>query len=217
MTKLTADEFKKHAEQGLTIIDTRDALKVLDGMYSGSLVVLFDDHFLSTLQQLTAADDKLLIVTDEEHADKVYRVIKNSAGHEVVGYFVWQADFFTSENPLDFIISIDADEFAMDYHYDEFYLIDTRPAEQFDEEHVEDAENITMPDLNTALADFDTNGSYYVYAETDSEALAAGSVFKKFGLDRLRVVEASFDDIKKSGVPVFTKKKKKAGENFSSN
>ena len=217
MTKLTPDDFLKHAEDGVTIIDTRSATKVFDGMYSGSLVIVFDDQFLSTLQQLTSADEKLLIVTDEEHAEKVYRVIKNSAGHDVVGFFVWGNDFNAGNNALDFMITIDADEFAMDYHYDEFFLIDVRTPEQFEEEHVEDAENISIPDLETALADFETNGSYYVYAETVSEAIAAGSVFKKFGMDRLRVVEASFEDIKKSGVPVFTRKKKKAGENISSN
>ena len=116
------------------------------------------------------------------------------------------------------LITIDAEEFKIDFQYDEFFLIDVRSKEDFAKDHAEDAENIVLNDLEQILIEFEAGDSYYVYANTITEAVTAGSIFKKIGFNRVRAVAADYESIKKSGIPLFEQKKKdKSASKFSDN
>jgi len=106
------------------------------------------------------------------------------------------------------LISIDADEFAIDYQFDEFYLVDIRDKEDFEKGHVEDAENISLIDLEPILIEMDTQDMYYLYGETAADAITAGSLLKRNGFQRIRPVAADYDAIKAAGIPLFAPKKK---------
>ena len=114
-------------------------------------------------------------------------------------------------------MTIDADEFAIDYKFDEFFLIDVRDKEVYAKEHAEDSENIMLNDLEQFLIEFETGDSYYIYGNTITEAVTAGSVFKKIGFNRVRVVAADYATISKSGIPLYKQKKTKPSSEFSDN
>jgi len=178
-------------------------------VYKGAVSVPFSPTFINRLNDLTTDAVAGVFVVTDENAAEVYKTLRASGlttpkGFAKGDYISWQTD----KIPVDVLITIEADEFAIDYQYDEFYLVDIRSAEEFAPEHPEDAENIALNDLEQLLPDLESSDSYYIYGDTAENAVTAGSVFKSFGFERVRVVSATFNDIKNAGVPWYTQKKK---------
>ncbi len=218
MQAVNASQFKALIEEGYYIIDTRKPEIFCDGFIEESVSVPFDDNFITTLNDLTEPGQKIVVVTDPADTAAVFKAIKGAATVSAEaflegGFAAWSAAGYG----VDMLISIDADEFAMDYQYDEFYLVDIRSKDDFAQEHAEDAENIVLNDLEQILTEFDTADSYYVYGNTAAEAITAASVFKKTGFNRIRPVAADYEAIKATKIPFFKLKKDKAGSDFSSN
>ena len=115
---------------------------------------------------------------------------------------------------LDMLITIDAEELYLDYRFDEFYLVDVRSKKEFETEHLEYAENIVLNDLELLIIDLDITQSYYVYAGSIAEAVTAGSLFKHYGFNLIKVVADTYDIIKATGISVVQNKKEKSSKRF---
>lgn len=209
MQALEINEFKQLIEQGYAVIDTRKPEIFCDSFIEESINIPFDDNFVDTYDELTEPGQKVIIVADEAHNSGIAKALKGAAidsaeGYLKGGYEAWQ----NAGNKTDMLIPIDTDEFAIDYKYDEFFLIDVRSKEEYAKEHVEDSENIVLNDLEQILIEFETNDSYYIYGNTLSEAVTAGSIFKRIGFNRVRVIAAGFEELKAAGIPFFSQKKK---------
>jgi hydroxyacylglutathione hydrolase len=209
MKVVELNEFRELLSQGYVIVDTRKPEVFCDGFIAGSVSIPFDENFLDTLQELTDGDIQILLVTEESETAETLRTIKSSGVSNVAGYLnggfgAWQND----GGKFDLLILIEADEFVMDYKYDEFYLLDIRSKEEFKKEHVEDSENIPLIDLEPLLVEMDADESYYVYGNTPTEAITAASLFKKNDFHRIRPIASDYESIRQSGVPFFTEKKK---------
>ena len=209
MRPIELNELRNPVIENLLLIDTRTPDAFAEGFIKGSVSIFFDEHFLTVLEDIVEDSHRIVFIAEEETIAPIERVIKSTGMGNVEGFL--QGGFEAWKNSghkFDMIIGIDPDEFAMDYQFDEFYLLDTRPKEDFDKEHVEDAENIPLVDYALVLDEMDTADSYYIYSATMAEAVTAGSLFKRFGLERVRVVMADYAAIKTSGVPIFGVKKK---------
>ncbi len=209
MQLFDASRFKALIEEGYTVIDTRPPAIFCDGFIAESLSIPFNDNFITTLDELTEAGQKLLLIADEADRAAVAKAIKAAGttspeGLLNGGFEAWAKAGYE----IDLLIAIEADEFAMDYQFDEFYLVDIRSKEEYAKEHAEDAENIVLNDLEQILTEFETADSYYVYGNTAAEAVTAASVFKRLGFNRVRAVAADYETIKASNIPFFTAKKK---------
>lgn len=209
MQAFDASRFKGLIEEGYTVIDTRNPEAFSDGFIEESISIPFDDNFVDNYDELTQPGQRIILITESENTMPVFRALKAAAIESAEGYL--EGGFAAWQNAgydIDLLICIDADEFAMDFNYDEFYLVDVRTKEEFAKEHPEDAENIALNDLEQLLIELDTNDSYYVYGNNVTEAVTAGSIFKRTGFNRVRVVAAPYDVIKQTGIPLFVQKKK---------
>ena len=219
MNAIEYNQFKELIAQGHLVVDTRKSEIFCNSFIRGSVSIPFDENFIDSFDELTEPDQKILLITEEQHNVPLTKAIKaagieNVEGFLAGGFDTWQK----AENKIDMLIGIDTDEFAIDYQYDEFFLVDVRGKEDFAKDHAEDAENIALNDLEQILIEFETGDSYYVYANTIAEAVTAGSIFKKIGFNRVRVVMADYETIKNSGIPLFVlKKKDNASSKFSDN
>jgi rhodanese-related sulfurtransferase len=219
MTAIEYSQFKQLIADGYFVVDTRQSEIFCEGFIKGSLSIPYDENFVNTFQELIESDQKILLVADEESKVAVVKAIKDSGADNVHGYLTGGFDAWkNADSKIDMLMSIDADEFAIDYKFDEFYLIDVRDKEEYAKAHAEDSENIMLNDLEQILIEFETGDSYYIYGNTVTEAVTAGSVFKKIGFNRVRVVAADYDTIAKSGIPLFVQKKKEnSSSKFSDN
>jgi rhodanese-related sulfurtransferase len=200
-------------ENGCTIVDTRNTEAFGLGFIEGAVSVPFGETFINKLNDLLTDDTEVVFVVSQEEHAAVFKAVKAAGINNVKGYYsgnyeTWQAEGL----PLDVLIVIDAEEFAADYRFDEFYLIDIRPKAEYDLEHAEDSENIALNDLEQYLVDLETGESYYLYSSNAEDAVTAGSLFKKTGFQRVRAVAADLETIKQTGIPWYVPKKKSGAD-----
>jgi hydroxyacylglutathione hydrolase len=211
MKFLESAEFLSLSSQGHMIVDTRKPETFADGFYRDSLSIPFDDDFVMTFQELVESDQPTVLVADEADAAAIFKKVKAAGLVNVQG--ILKGEFNESSIDIklrDMLITIDAEELHIDYRFDEFFLIDVRPSEEFKEEHLEYAENIELADLESLVIDLETTGSYYIYAANLKDAVTAGSIFKQAGFDLVKVVADTFENIKATGIPLIVQNKKQS-------
>jgi rhodanese-related sulfurtransferase len=213
MDFLKKSEFAQLLQSGCQVVDTRNTESFSLGFIEGALSVPFGNEFLNKLNDLVTGEIPLVFVVNEEELPAVFKTVKASGLKNVNGYYTGNYETWQAEGlPVDILITIEADEFAADYRFDEFYLIDIRPKAEYVLEHAEDSENIALNDLEQYLVDLDVNESYYLYGSNAEDAVTAGSLFKKTGFQRVRSVVADIETIKKAGIPWFKPKKNGSAE-----
>lgn len=214
MNAVQVDALKALDTDEYLIIDTRKPQVFAEGFSEGAINIPFNPLFTESLQYLPEEDTKILVVAEEAEIPTVMKALKASGVQGIEGYL--QQGFATwleAGKPTDMLIAIEADEFKMDYQFDEFYLIDLRTADDFKAGHVEDAENIEMAELERTLAELSTEDSYYVYGNTAQDAIIAASIFRRYGFERIRPVASDYAAIQESGVPLHVQKKKDQAKN----
>ncbi|MDB5283737.1 MAG: fold metallo-hydrolase [Bacteroidota bacterium] len=209
MEKIEPAEFAALAAKGHAIVDARKSEVFTEGFIKGSVSIPFSENFLVSVDELISHDLKLLVVADEVNLIEILKMLKGSGLFEVAGYLDGGYDTWANAgNKFDMIITVDEDEFAIDYQYDEFYLVDIRNDEEFKKEHVEDSENIALIDIEQIIVELENDLSYYLYGNTAAEAITAASLFKKNGIQRVRAVAVEYEKIKTTNIPFFSVKKK---------
>jgi rhodanese-related sulfurtransferase len=211
MKFLEPAEFLSLSSQGHVIVDTRKPEVFVDGFYSGSISIPFDDDFVANFQELVDSDQAVVLVAEEADAAAIFKKVKAAGLLNVQGILKGEFNEASIDNKLrDMIITIDAEELNIDYRFDEFFLVDVRTAEEFKEEHLEYAENIELADLESLVIDLEAAGSYYVYAGNIRDAVTAGSIFKLAGFDLIKVVADTYENIKATGIPLIVQNKKQS-------
>ena len=205
-----AKSFTEALKTGTLTIDTRPGNDFADRFLKGALLVPFGPDFLSQLQTVIN-DEPFQLMTEQDQTAVIQRLLAGTGHLKATAFYAANWDELEQVNaPYDMLITIDAEEFAIDYQFDEFFLIDVRSQEEFDAAHVEDAENIQLADLTQMLTEMDETASYYVYGSTADEAITAASLFKQNGYQRVRVVSAPFAQIAETKVPLLKKSKKQS-------
>ncbi|MFN8321416.1 MAG: hypothetical protein U0T74_02040 [Chitinophagales bacterium] len=218
MKKISLQHFSELVSTGHLVVDTRKPEVFCDGFIVESISIPFSESFIDAFQELVEDSQPVLIIADEEQIDQLSKIFRlhtqdNVGGYLEGGYEAWRE----AGKKIDMLIGVEADEFAIDYNFDEFYLVDVRTAEEYQAEHVEDAENIALIDLERVLIDLDEPGNYYVYGNTIPETTTAGSIFKRNGFDRVRIVLSDYTSLRESGVSFYKPKKSKTDTKFSDN
>ena len=112
------------------------------------------------------------------------------------GFETWK----NSGEPIDLIINIDADEFAMDLPFDpKLKVVDVRRETEFADGHVPGARNIPLETLTDpgTMAEFDDKDNIYIHCASGYRSVIASSLFKRQGIHNLHNIAGGWDDIKK--------------------
>ncbi len=204
------ESFKQiNAKSSSVIIDVRDPEVFCQGFIGESISIFPGDNFLVYINDLVSDEQQILFVADQDQLAALDKIIRGAGISNVAGYLGGGFDTWkNSERAIDLLIAIDAEEFALDYQFDEFFLVDVRAMEDFEKEHVEDAECIALSDLIQILPQLEISQSYYLYGQTRPEAVTAGSIFKQYGFQRVRVLLGEYEELKNTKIPFFVPKKK---------
>lgn len=199
--------FKEKVKEGAWILDTRPSITFTLGFVPGSISIGLDGRFAEWAGSMLPYTQQLVLVTEpgkeQESIIRLARVgIDNVQGYLDGGYEAWQQ----SGEPIDLIIDIEPDEFAMDFPHDDLLeVIDVRKPAEFDAAHVKGATNVpldTLADpLNIAMID-DTH-NLYIHCAGGYRSVIAASLLKRQGYHNLRNVLGGFGKIKgQKGIPI---------------
>jgi hydroxyacylglutathione hydrolase len=218
MNLLSIDQAKSLIADGARVIDSRPSAIFVQGLIPQSIYIPNTDGFLEYTELILEPDMKLVLLAESGHETAVSRNLlragfANLAGILDGGYEAWAG----AGGARDLIIDITPEEFELDFNFDEFYLIDLRTEDQYEEEHLEYAENLPLSELEEAIPDLNPDVTYYLYGNTFEDAAFAASLFKRGGFHKLRAVNEGYEALKKTNIPVIKKKKNKPDPNFSAN
>lgn len=216
MNLLSIKEVASLTESGCFVLDTRTAKDFALGFIPYSTSVPFGDSFTELLDLVLTADSKVIIVAESGKEIQVEKHLLKIGFLNIAGFVDGGFEKWKEQNlPIDIVIDVPADEFAIDYHFDEFYLIDIRPEDQYMKEHIEHAENLPLSDLEQNIADLDANMSIYLYGNSFEDSCFAASLFRKYDFSKVRFVSDGYETIKQQDKISVTKEKKKRADKES--
>jgi hydroxyacylglutathione hydrolase len=200
LVPLSVSDFKVKMKGDVTLLDTRPGSFFVNGFIPGSIFIGLEGRFAEWAGSILSFEKPLLLITEtgkeEETVIRLARVgFSNFEGYLSGGFEAWQ----NAGEPIDMVITIEADEFAMDIPHDtKLQAIDVRKETEFAEGHVKGAINMPLSDLtDTAMiAGLDDDQNLYVYCAGGYRSVIASSLIKKQGIHNLRNIVGGWGKIK---------------------
>jgi len=200
LTAFTVEAFKNKMSEDILVVDTRPADIFTEGFVPGSIFIGLEGRFAEWAGNLLSFNKTLLLITEkgkeEETVIGLARVgFATIEGYLKGGFDAWQK---AGEN-VDLIISVEADELAMDIPFDPYLqVIDVRKEIEFADGHVKAAINMPLADMTDVamIAGFEENQNLYIHCGGGYRSVIACSLLKKQGLHNLRNVAGGWAKIK---------------------
>ncbi len=189
------------AEDDTICLDTRLSNEFTDGFVPGSINIGLDGRFAEWAGSLLPFDKPFVLVTEPgKEKESVVRLARvgfaQMRGYLDGGFDSWK----NSGKPVDLIINIDADEFAMDLPFDpKLKVVDVRRETEFADGHVAGARNIPLETLTDpgTMAEFEDSDNIYIHCAGGYRSIIASSLFKRQGIHNLHNIAGGWDEIKK--------------------
>ena len=187
-------------EADVFVIDTRNADVFTEGFLPGSIFIGLEGRFAEWAGSLLPFDKPILLVTEigkeEETIIRLARVgFANMEGYLKGGFEAWQK----AKEKVDMIISVEADELAMDIPFDtNLQVVDVRKEIEYANGHVKDAINMPLSDMTNVvmIASFEENQNLYLHCGGGYRSVIACSILKKQGLHNVRNIAGGWAKIK---------------------
>ena len=201
---LTVNEFEVVAtETQALVLDTRNAEDFAKGFIPNSINIALDGSFAMWVGEMIAdIKQEILLVTyegkEEEAIIRLSRVgYDNAIGYLKGGFEVWK----NSGKEIETINRITAEDFAKKYSAGKSVIIDVRKKSEFDSQHVADALNIPLNQINNHLAEFPKDKPFILNCAGGYRSMIAASLLKQRGFDNFTDVIGGFTEIAKTDVP----------------
>ncbi len=201
---LSPEELLAEQKAGALVLDTRNESLFVDGFVKGSVFIGLNGRFAEWVGTLINIHQPLVLVTEsgkeEETVTRLARVgFENVKGYLQGGFEAWKA----SGNEYDMIISIDADEMAIDLKYEPVYVMDVRKESEFEAGHVENAENVVLQhfDADLSTSPVTREQTIMVHCQGGYRSVIAASLLKRKGYNSLKNILGGWNAIVKTEIP----------------
>ncbi len=204
MRTLTADEFEAAAENtDAMILDTRTNTEFYKGFIPQSISIGLDGDFAPWVGALIVdVKQPLLLVTDagkeEETVTRLSRVgFDNLLGHLKGGFPAW----LDAGKEADVIDRITPEKFAVEVEIGKDKILDIRKQTEYTAEHIEDAYNRPLANINDWIKDIDPNEHFFMHCAGGYRSMIAASILQSRGYRNFTEVEGGFKAISKTKLP----------------
>ena len=204
LRSLNAAEFEVAAEEtGALVLDTRANGEFWKGFIPQSVDIGLTGDFAPWVGALIAdVKQPILLVTDpgkeEEAVTRLSRVgFDNVLGHLADGFETWRQ----SGKEIDTVDRITADQFAKAVVIGESKVIDIRKESEYAAEHIDEAYNRPLSNINEWVKDVQPEPHFYPHCAGGYRSMIAASILQARGYRNFTEVEGGFNAIAKTGVP----------------
>jgi glyoxylase-like metal-dependent hydrolase (beta-lactamase superfamily II)/rhodanese-related sulfurtransferase len=200
---LSVEEFELVAnETHALVLDTRDPEVFAKGFIPNSINIGIDSNFAMWVGEMIAdIKQEILIVAEpgreEEAIIRLSRVgYDHAIGFLNGGFNAWK----DASKEVDSVNRISAETFASQYDSKPL-VFDVRKKSEFDSEHVVDAINIPLNEINNHLAEFPKDKPFILHCAGGYRSMIAASILKSRGWENFVDVEGGMSAILKTSVP----------------
>ena len=202
-TEFTPEAFEAAAnETGALVLDTRDAEDFAKGFIPNSINIGLEGSFAQWVgEMIPDVKQEILLITypgkEEEAITRLSRVgYDNTMGYLKGGFDSWKVsgkDIETTER-------ISAAELEKKSKSGLPLIIDIRKKSEFDSEHLIDAINVPLNQINQHLAQFPKDKAFVMYCGSGYRSMIAASILKQRGWNNFKDVMDGFDELTKTGL-----------------
>lgn len=184
------------------ILDTRPAELFAKAFIPNSINIGLDGNFAQMVGELILdIKQEILLVTEpgkeEESVIRLSRVgYDNSMGYLEGGITAWIAD----RRETDAVKRITASDLETVFKTTEPIIIDVRRKSEYDSEHILNAINIPLREINEHLAEIPKNKPFYLHCAGGYRSMIAASILKARGWDNFVDVKGGFKEIKETAI-----------------
>lgn len=204
LKKLLPDEFELAMAPGdVLILDTRDPQVFCKGFIPGSINIGLNGQFAPWVGSLiTDLNQSILIVCDEGKEEETVRRLARVGYDNTIGYLDGgMENWKNSGKAMDTIHSISSAEFERLYGANVLNVLDVRRPDDYETEHVKNAESKPLDFINDWTGDLNRDKTYYVHCVVGYRSMITTSILKARGFDKLVEVAGGYVDIAKTNIP----------------
>jgi hydroxyacylglutathione hydrolase len=201
---LSIAEFEQAKQNGIVVIDTRHENEFEQGFIPGSVFIGLHGRFAEWVGTLIRIDEPVLLITATgKEEETILRMARVGYDH-VIGYLDGGFDAWKNAGKtFDMVISIDAEEFKLDYLHDEITIVDVRKESEYEAGHVSGALNVVLQHFDEQIGKLeDRQKDTYVHCQGGYRSMIAASLLKRRGYHQLRNISGGWQAISKTDLPV---------------
>lgn len=202
---LTPEEFEFDAnETAALMLDTRDATDFAKGFIPNSINIGLEGNFAQWVgEMIPDVKQEILLITypgkEEEAITRLSRVgYDHAVGFLKNGFTAWKE----SGKEFETVNRISPHDLEEEYQDEKPLIIDVRKQSEYDSEHVVDAINVPLNQINQHLAQFPKNKPFVLHCAGGYRSMIAASILKQRGWDNFVDVIGGFDELKKTDIPM---------------
>ncbi len=204
MRSLTVAEFKVVAEvTGALILDTRNSDAFYNGFIPQSVNIGIKGDFAPWVGALIGnVKQAIILVTDigqeEESVTRLTRVgFDNIVGHLNGGIDEW----LSSGEEVDKVNRISAEKFASLVNINQDKIIDIRKQSEYRAEHIEEAYNRPLAEINDWIKDVNLEEHFYLHCASGYRSMIAASILQARGYRNFTEIRGGFKAISETTLP----------------
>ena len=204
LTPLSVTEFEKTIKNdSVLILDCRRAEEFANGFIPDSLNIGLESNFAMWVGELVSdIKQKIVLVCPEgKEEEAIIRLARVGYDHAIGylsgGFEAWKS----ASRPYETSERISAKSFAEQFDNGNSIVIDVRKVSEFESEHVENAINIPLNQLEKNIREIPSK-QFYLHCAGGYRSMIAASILKKYGIENFVDVEGGFAEIQKTSVPV---------------
>jgi rhodanese-related sulfurtransferase len=201
---LNAEAFELVAnEQNALVLDTRNADDFASGFIPNSINIGLEGNFAQWVgEMIPDIKQPILLITEmgkeEEAMIRLSRVgYDGTIGYLEGGFETWRK----SGKEIDTIKRMSAKEFETMYNTQPLPIFDVRKKSEFDSEHVINATNVSLNEINQHLAIFPKDQPFVLHCAGGYRSMIAASILKQRGWENFSDVREGFVGISNTSVP----------------
>ena len=197
--KLSETEFLKKYNDGIKVIDTRNKVEFAKGFIPGSINIQNNKTLSTWAGWLLSYDEDFVIVAAEEEMDEITRKLMRIGLDRIAG-FISKVDFEGIELQKSDVIDIE--EFKTYLGKEEVQIVDVRGKTEFEEGHVEGAENVFVGTLPQNLDKISKEKQVVIHCQSGDRSAIAYSVLRKNGFNNVKNYSGGMKEWGEKGNPV---------------
>lgn len=187
-------------ETGAVVLDVRSAADFVKGHIPRSIFIGLDGDFAPWVGALIAdVQQPILLLAPEGREEEAVTRLSRVGFDKTLGYLKGGFQAWKTEKEYDTMSSISAEQYANEQG-EANKVLDVRKVSEYQAEHLEDALNFPLSELNDHLAELPKEEPFYVHCAGGYRSVIAGSILKSRGIHNLINVEGGFKALKETSV-----------------
>ncbi|PWT78510.1 MAG: MBL fold metallo-hydrolase [Bacteroidetes bacterium] len=196
---LAPKEFEEVAnETGALLLDTREGQKFAEGFVPGSINIGIDGNFAPWVGALIPdINQPVLLITERGREEEVVTRLARVGYDNTVGFLQGGLEKWKEAGKeTDSIPSIGVHELGEKMNQNNAVILDIRKQSEYSAEHIIDAENIPLEDINNHMSVIRNDKTYYVHCAGGYRSMIFNSILRARGYHNLVDIRGGFKALK---------------------